>query len=149
MYKSSKFFIFCESYCSSPPHSAPAKHPVLNCTCELPVQTRGSPPHGNADPLCIKCGGQLKVATVLFGEDLAADDLSKATRAFANCDLLLVVGSTLNVSPIAQILRTNRGPIGGKTEKPKNWPKTKSSTHIAIEGVLVRRECAETYFASK
>jgi NAD-dependent deacetylase len=54
---------------------------------------------GEDDPTCRSCGGILKSATISFGQDLVVEDLDRARRAAAECDLLLAVGSTLTVSP--------------------------------------------------
>jgi NAD-dependent deacetylase len=59
---------------------------------------------GEADPPCRTCGGILKSATISFGQGLVAEDLSRAQRAAMTCDLLLAVGSTLSVYPIAGVV---------------------------------------------
>lgn len=56
-------------------------------------------------PDCSCCGGFLKPDTVFFGEPLPQKALSEAMHAAQNCDLFLVVGSSLVVSPAAQIPR--------------------------------------------
>jgi NAD-dependent deacetylase len=59
---------------------------------------------GDPDPHCIECGGILKSATISFGQSLVAEDLLRAERAAADCDLLLAVGSTLAVFPAAGVV---------------------------------------------
>lgn len=56
------------------------------------------------DPACRTCGGILKSATISFGQGLVAEDLERAERAAESCDLLLAVGSTLSVFPIAGVV---------------------------------------------
>jgi NAD-dependent deacetylase len=56
---------------------------------------------GEADPPCRTCGGILKSATVSFGQGLDRDDIDRFERAAVACDLLLCVGSTLSVWPVA------------------------------------------------
>jgi NAD-dependent deacetylase len=56
---------------------------------------------GELDPACLDCGGQLKPATVSFGEPLPAEAVARAERAARECDLFLVVGSSLVVYPAA------------------------------------------------
>jgi NAD-dependent deacetylase len=51
-----------------------------------------------------ECGGILKTATVSFGQSLDPDHLERAHLAVAESDLLLAVGSTLEVQPIAGIV---------------------------------------------
>jgi NAD-dependent deacetylase len=59
---------------------------------------------GEEDPSCRTCGGILKSATISFGQSLVAEDLLRAQRAAADCDLLLAVGSTLSVYPVAGVV---------------------------------------------
>jgi NAD-dependent deacetylase len=59
---------------------------------------------GEADPPCRSCGGMLKSATISFGQNLVARDLQRAERAAEECDLMLAVGSTLSVFPIAAVV---------------------------------------------
>jgi len=65
---------------------------------------------GDLDPRCLEssldgeCGGLLKVATVSFGQPLDAFDLRRAVHAVQRSDVLLVVGSTLRVDPVAGLV---------------------------------------------
>ncbi|MBN1771984.1 MAG: Sir2 family NAD-dependent protein deacetylase [Deltaproteobacteria bacterium] len=54
-------------------------------------------------PRCRACGGRLKPRVVFFGESLPERALKAATAVTASCDLLLVVGSTLQVHPAASL----------------------------------------------
>jgi NAD-dependent deacetylase len=58
---------------------------------------------GEADPPCIRCGGILKSATVMFGQTLEPAVYQRAAIAAANCDLLIAIGSTLTVEPAASL----------------------------------------------
>ena len=58
---------------------------------------------GEEDPPCGLCGGILKSATVMFGQPLDPVVLGRATRAAAECDLMLAIGSTLIVEPAASL----------------------------------------------
>jgi NAD-dependent deacetylase len=58
---------------------------------------------GEEDPPCRTCGGILKSATVSFGQSLDPDHLERAQRAAESCDVLLTVGTTLTVYPIAAV----------------------------------------------
>ncbi|HEB88635.1 MAG TPA: NAD-dependent deacetylase [Deltaproteobacteria bacterium] len=64
---------------------------------------------GEEDPDCRLCGGILKSATISFGQGLVARDLERADRAARECDLMLAVGTTLAVHPIAGMVPTARG----------------------------------------
>jgi NAD-dependent deacetylase len=59
---------------------------------------------GEEDPDCPDCGGILKSATISFGQSLVARDLARAEQAARDCDLLLAVGSTLSVYPVAGLV---------------------------------------------
>jgi len=63
---------------------------------------------GEADPDCRSCGGILKSATISFGQGLVAADLARAEEAAWQCDLMLAIGSTLSVYPIAGVVPTAR-----------------------------------------
>jgi NAD-dependent protein deacetylase/lipoamidase len=66
---------------------------------------------GEDDPDCRTCGGILKSATISFGQNLVADDLARAADAARRCDLLLAIGSTLSVYPVADMVPVAR--MGG------------------------------------
>lgn len=59
---------------------------------------------GEDDPACRTCGGILKSATISFGQSLVRSDLERAEEAARACDLLLAIGSTLTVYPIAEMV---------------------------------------------
>jgi NAD-dependent deacetylase len=59
---------------------------------------------GEEDPACRTCGGILKSATISFGQGLVAEDLERAELAARACDVMLAVGSTLSVYPIAAVV---------------------------------------------
>jgi NAD-dependent deacetylase len=59
---------------------------------------------GEEDPPCRTCGGILKSATISFGQNLVEEDLIRADWAARNCDVLLAVGSTLGVYPVAGVV---------------------------------------------
>ncbi len=56
---------------------------------------------GEADPDCLRCGGILKSATVYFGQQLDEPVVAACTAAAADCDVLLAVGTSLQVWPAA------------------------------------------------
>jgi NAD-dependent deacetylase len=58
---------------------------------------------GEAEPPCVTCGGILKPTTVSFGEPMPWDEVARAERMAASCDLMLVIGSSLVVFPAASI----------------------------------------------
>lgn len=60
--------------------------------------------NGEDDPPCPRCGGILKSATISFGQNLVVEDLERSQTAADQADLLLAIGSSLTVNPIASIV---------------------------------------------
>jgi NAD-dependent deacetylase len=56
---------------------------------------------GEADPECGRCGGILKSATISFGQSLDPAVISRAMRAAERADVLLAIGTSLQVYPVA------------------------------------------------
>lgn len=56
-----------------------------------------------AMPRCPECGHTLKPNVILFGEQLPARALGAARREAARCDVMLIVGSSLEVYPAADL----------------------------------------------
>lgn len=54
-------------------------------------------------PLCKKCGSVLKPNVILFGEQLPYSAFQSAQEAARRCDLMLVVGSSLEVAPASDL----------------------------------------------
>ncbi|HET8846047.1 MAG TPA: Sir2 family NAD-dependent protein deacetylase [Ktedonobacteraceae bacterium] len=61
--------------------------------------------NGETDPQCPLCGGYLKSATILFGQRIPADILVRTRQLAETCDLFMVVGSSLKVSPASNLPR--------------------------------------------
>jgi NAD-dependent deacetylase len=59
---------------------------------------------GEDDPPCDRCGGVLKSATISFGQPLVPQVIERAMRAAEQSDLLLAIGSSLQVYPAAGIV---------------------------------------------
>ncbi|MEO8081121.1 MAG: Sir2 family NAD-dependent protein deacetylase [Caldimonas sp.] len=56
---------------------------------------------GEVDPHCVDCGGILKSDTISFGQPLVPAVIERALRVATEADLLLAIGSTLQVYPVA------------------------------------------------
>jgi NAD-dependent deacetylase len=56
---------------------------------------------GELDPPCTRCGGILKSATISFGQPLEPTVIQRAMRAAESADLLIAIGTSLQVYPIA------------------------------------------------
>ncbi len=59
---------------------------------------------GEADPACLACGGILKSDTVSFGQALVPEVIARAMQVAGEADLLLAIGSTLQVYPVAGVV---------------------------------------------
>lgn len=60
---------------------------------------------GNLDPRCDTCGGFIKPATISFGQSMPEREMLRAYECAVRCDLLLMIGSSLQVEPAASIPR--------------------------------------------
>ena len=60
---------------------------------------------GEIDPRCPSCGGYLKSATILFCQRVPETEFARAKELAMSCDLFLVVGSSLKVTPAATLPR--------------------------------------------
>jgi NAD-dependent deacetylase len=58
---------------------------------------------GVQSPRCDDCQGLLKPATISFGQAMPEQETNEAFRRAAQCDLFLVVGSSLVVQPAASL----------------------------------------------
>jgi NAD-dependent deacetylase len=56
---------------------------------------------GEDDPHCPACGGIQKSDTISFGQALVPDVIDRAMTVAAEADLLIAVGTTLQVMPVA------------------------------------------------
>jgi NAD-dependent deacetylase len=54
-------------------------------------------------PHCQHCGGILKPNVILFGEQLPVRELRDAQDAAKKCDVMLIIGSSLEVAPANQL----------------------------------------------
>jgi NAD-dependent deacetylase len=54
-------------------------------------------------PYCPHCGGIIKPNVILFGEQLPAQTLLAAQDAARKCDVMIVIGSSLEVAPASEI----------------------------------------------
>lgn len=82
-------------------------------------------------PRCAACGGLVKFDVVFFGEGLPARFYHRMREDFPSCDLLLIVGTSLQVEPFAGLVDQaplecprvliNRDPVGQAEAVPEGW----------------------------
>ena len=83
-------------------HGSVHEWKCLACESGGPIQealdrVRG----GEEDPPCPVCGGIIKTATISFGQNLVPEVIERAFDVSSTCDVMLAVGSTLGVYPVA------------------------------------------------
>jgi len=66
---------------------------------EIQARLRG----GVKVPYCDDCGGILKPDTISFGQAMPQEEMERAMRYAAQCDLCMVLGSSLVVYPAASV----------------------------------------------
>jgi NAD-dependent deacetylase len=96
--------------------SCGARYPLADVRARLAADPDGV-------PRC-DCGHPLKPDVVLFGEWLPADALDRAYELAGAADVLLCVGSSLEVHPISQlpgVTRANGGQVAVITQGPTPW----------------------------
>jgi NAD-dependent deacetylase len=96
--------------------SCGARYPLADVRARLAADPEGV-------PRC-DCGDPLKPDVVLFGEWLPADALDRAHELAGTADLLLCVGSSLEVHPISQlpgVTRANGGQVAVVTQGATPW----------------------------
>lgn len=77
----------------------------LDCGWKGPMQeTLDRVRAGEADPPCRECNGMLKSDTISFGQSLVPEVLSRAAAAAQTCDVMLSIGTTLQVYPVAGLV---------------------------------------------
>lgn len=77
----------------------------MSCNWRGPMQaTLDRVRGGEEDPPCKSCGGILKSATISFGQALVPEVIDRAMRAAKKTDLLLAIGTTLSVYPVAGVV---------------------------------------------
>ncbi len=72
-------------------------------SCGLPWEMPEGGEVADEPPRCSVCGGLIRPGVVWFGEALPAGTLGKAFDRTAVCDLMLVVGTSGQVFPVAQM----------------------------------------------
>ena len=73
----------------------------LQCRRIFPITTMVNQALQGRVPSCEVCNGMLKPNAIFFGEALESDVLAAADEMLVDCDLLIVLGSSLVVYPVA------------------------------------------------
>jgi NAD-dependent deacetylase len=86
-------------------HGSIASASCTSCAAGYPLEQVESLFDADGIATCIDCAGKVKPDVVLFGELLPEDAMAEAERLCAQADLLLCVGSSLEVYPVAGLPR--------------------------------------------
>lgn len=85
-------------------------------------------------PICPDCGSILKPNAILFGEALPAQALMAAKRAAHHCDLMIVIGSSLEVAPASDL------PLAALQRNAKLIIVNRDPTHIDRHADVIIRD---------
>jgi NAD-dependent deacetylase len=84
-------------------HGSIATSSCTTCRTSYPLESIGEIFDADGIPTCACCMGKVKPDVVLFGELLPEDAMAEAERLCGAADLLLCVGSSLEVYPVAAL----------------------------------------------
>ena len=85
-------------------HGSPQTHYCLHCSgIRMPFDEAAAIVRSGELPRCPTCGRVLKPAITFFGESLPIDALREATIESQKADVMLVLGTSLTVSPAASM----------------------------------------------
>ncbi len=88
-------------------HGTNRRAVCLSCAHEWPIEDiQKRLEAGVEEPLCEHCNGYIKPATVSFGQSMPEDEMRRAFECAVRCDLMFMVGSSLQVEPAASIPST-------------------------------------------
>jgi len=82
-------------------HGSIASSSCTTCGSSYPLESVGEIFDHDGIATCACCMGKVKPDVVLFGELLPAEPIAEAERLCARADLLICVGSSLEVHPVA------------------------------------------------
>jgi len=85
-------------------HGTNRKANCLDCGKVWPIEAiQNRLEAGDLDPKCDSCRGLIKPSTISFGQAMPAGELKRALESASECDLLLMIGSSLQVAPASSI----------------------------------------------
>lgn len=85
-------------------HGTITKAKCLECGKSYPIEeVRPRLEAGEETPDCPSCHGLMKIATISFGQPMPVEETEEAQKRSGECDLCIVIGSTLLVYPAAHM----------------------------------------------
>ena len=87
-------------------HGTNRRASCLGCGRSWPIEEiQALLDSGETVPVCQDCNGNIKPATISFGQPMPEDELLRAFECAGNSDLFFMVGSSLQVEPAASVPR--------------------------------------------
>ena len=85
-------------------HGSPIQHYCLYCSgVSMGFEEAAKIVHSGSMPQCPKCGRVLKPGIIFFGEQMPMNALHEAAEQCKKADLLLILGTSLTVYPVASL----------------------------------------------
>jgi len=85
-------------------HGNATKAKCLDCGISLDLEPFHKAIHDDqVTPDCPKCYGLVKVATISFGQPMNMNDFERSKDKIIKSDILIVLGSSLQVQPVASL----------------------------------------------
>ena len=85
-------------------HGNATKAKCLDCEIGLDLEPFHKAIHDDIEiPTCPNCCGLVKVATISFGQPMNMKDFEKSKNKIIESDILIVLGSSLQVQPVASL----------------------------------------------
>ena len=107
------------------------------CTAQYPREDVEGLFSESGAAICTQCGGHVKPDVVLFGELLPADAMAEAESLAARADLMLCVGSSLEVYPVAGLPSVTLGRGGRIAVITKGPTPFDSDAAVRMDGDVV------------
>ncbi len=118
-------------------HGSIATSSCTTCRTSYPLESIGEIFDTDGVPTCACCMGKVKPDVVLFGELLPEEAMAEAERLCSNADLLLCVGSSLEVYPVAalpELTLASGGRIAIVTQGPTPYD---ADAEVKLDGDVV------------
>lgn len=103
----------------------------LECRAEYSMEWMKEQIFADEIPICTRCPGVVKPDIVFFGENLPNKFYEYPSRDFKDCDLLIIMGTSLEVQPFASLveransrcirLLINREKVGSRHDVLSSW----------------------------
>jgi NAD-dependent deacetylase len=118
-------------------HGSIATATCTSCPASYPLEQVESLFDADGIATCASCAGKVKPDVVLFGELLPQDAMAEAERLCAGASLLLCVGSSLEVYPVAGLPELTLGRGGGLAIITKSSTPYDSAAAVRMEDDVV------------